>query len=832
MSFFKSFFKTIVLSFVIAAICATLVGGTVYTRVASTDVDLEKLKIEPKPTIIYDKNGEIIGKFRKEQRDVTAYEEIPIEVIQAVVSTEDREFYNHPGINVKAITRAAYAIFQADGDIVQGGSTVTQQLVKKTYLTDEKKLDRKIKEAVLATSLEKQMSKNEILTNYLNHIFYGEQAYGIRSAVETYFGQTLEEFKQEDRITRIAKAALLGGLPQLPTSHNPYYHPDSAKQRRDAVLANMWTVGYITEDEYKQAKEKPFLILEKPNVAHDEVLKYGEIVTYVLEETAKLLETDFEGAKYSGLEIYTSFDPTVYTAIRDTLAKDNLYPGNSPSGVAAQTSVSIVNPKNGEILALSGGREAPKFTELNRAYQSKRQPGSSFKPIIDYAPAIESGKFHPWSVLVDEAGYTFPGNYQPKNYSGKGNGKMTMVDALRASQNIPAVYLLHNTGIDYAIRFAERLGITFTDADRYLPIALGGLSEGVSTLQMADAYQGFANGGYRIPAHMVKRMVNTEGEVVFEAPSELTDSYRVMQPQTAEYMKYMLQNAVRSGTGTSAQIQGELVGGKTGTTDKNKDLWFTGFTSEFAMSVWLGYDNPESINGGSYMAAKFFSEIGKEVAKTYPDGDVVFTTPKKITPKVETFELKGSYNEKGKVVSLSWENVEDTTYELYRNGKVIAKDLKKTSYKDTELEEGQTYEYRVVGYNNYTNFETHKSNSLSFEVEKKVKAPTSAKIQASDITTNSVALSWSEVNGATNYKLIRDGVEIYSGKQNFFLQQGLKPNTLYHYELIVQNEGGNSAPSSINVTTEEEEAPVTQPTQPTQPTEETEETETEEGSVQ
>ena len=498
----------------------------------------------------------------------------------------------------------------------------------------------------------------------------------------------------------------------------------------------MWTVGYITEDEYKQAKAMPFLILDEPNIAHDEVIKYGEIVTYVLNEVAEKMDTDFEGAKYSGLEIYTSFDPKAYDAVRNALQNDSLYPPSASDGSKSQTAVSIVNPKNGEILALSGGREAPKFTELNRAYQSKRQPGSSFKPIIDYAPAIESGKFHPWSVLIDQPGTTFRGGYAPKNYSGKGNGKMTMVDALKVSQNIPAVYLLDNTGIDYAIRFAERLGIHFTDADRYLPIALGGLSEGVSTLQMADAYQGFANGGYRIPAHMVKRMVNTDGEVVFEAPSELTDSHRVMQPQTAEYMRYMLQNAVQSGTGTSAQVSGELVGGKTGTTDKNKDLWFTGFTSEFTMSVWLGYDNPQTINGGSYMSAKIFSDIGKKLAETYPDGDVKFTTPKKITPKVESLELKGSYNEKGKVISLSWEDIEDSTYDLYRNGEAIAKDLKKTSYKDTKLEEGKTYEYRVVGHNNYTNFETHKSNSLTFEIEKTKKAPSSAKINASNITTN------------------------------------------------------------------------------------------------
>lgn len=786
----------------VAGLIASLVGGTVYTRVEGTEVDVKRLNIEPDPTVIYDMNGNVMARFKREQKDVTAYEEIPIEVIQAVVSTEDRGFFEHPGINVKAITRAAYAIVQADGDIVQGGSTLTQQLVKTIYLTNEKKLERKIKEAVLATSLEGQMSKEEIVSNYLNHIFYGNQAYGIRSAVETYFDQTLEEFKEGDRIDRIAKAALLGGMPQLPSLHNPYLNPEAAKQRRDTVLANMWTVGYITEDEYKQAKTKPFLTLDKPNVEHeDEKIKYGEVVTYVLDEVQKVLQTDEEGAKFSGMEIYTSFDPKAYEILRKSFEKTELFPPNSGNGTMVQSTASIVNPKNGEIIAMTGGREAPNFADLNRAYASKRQPGSSFKSIISYAPALESGKFHPWSLLLDQAGHTFPGNYTPKNYSGGGNGKMTMVAALTASQNIPAVYLLQQTGIDYAIKFGEKLGIEFTDADRYLPIALGGLSKGVSTLQMADAYQGFANGGFRVPAHIIKRMVNPQGEVVYEADNKLTENYRVMKPQTSQYMRYMLQNAVRSGTGTQANITNEIVGGKTGTTDKNKDMWFTGFTNAFTMSIWMGYDNPEPVSGGSWMAARMFATIGEDLAKLYPDGDAKYETPKQVKPEVLEVKLSAKLNESDHSVSLSWESEKDTTYAVYRNNKVIAEKLSDNSYIDKKLKEGEKYEYHVVGYNDYTDFETFTTNSVTIEIKKPIEPPTSAKINSTDVTVNSVALTWSEVEGATNYIITRDGKQIYKGSKLTYTEEGLSEGTLYHYELIVQGEGGNSSPTSINVTT-------------------------------
>lgn len=800
MSIYKPFVKSLTTSLIVAGLLTTLIGGTIYTRVEGTNVDVKRLDIEPKPTIIYDKNGDVMARFRKEKKDVTAYEEIPIEVIQAVISTEDRAFFEHPGINVKAITRAAYAIFQADGALVQGGSTLTQQLAKNIYLTTEKKLDRKIKEAIIATTLEQQLTKEEILAHYLNHNFYGDQAYGIRSAVETYFGQTLEEFNADDKVTRIAKSALLAGLPQLPTAHNPYQNPDSAKQRRDAVLANMWTEGDITKEEYHAAKELPFLILPEPNIVHeDDRLNYGEIVSYVLEETADIMDTDLEGAMYSGREIYTSFDPEVYEILRKHFEKSELFPQGSSNGAKVDGSVSIVNPKNGEVMAMTGGRDKPGFLELNRAYQSKRQPGSSFKSIISYAPALESGKFHPWSVLIDTP-TTFAGNYTPKNFSGKGNGKMTMISALQASQNIPAVYLLSQTGIDYSIKFAERLGLEFTDKDRYLPIALGGLSKGVSTLQMADAYQGFTNGGYRVPAHIVKRMVTHAGEVEFEAVTDFSERNKVMKPQTAEYMRYMLQNAVISGTGTQAKIKGELVGGKTGTTDKNKDIWFTGFTSEFVGSVWMGYDNPTELPVTSWVAAKMFSAIGTDIAKIYPDGDLKFTTPKQVKPDIKKVELTGTYDKDDEVVYLQWGKEEDTTYTVFRNGTKIAEKLTEDTYTDKKVTSGETYEYRVVGYNDYTNFETYTSNTISI-VMPQTAPPIPSSLESSGAEVNKVALKWSEVAGATNYIVSRNGKVIYSGPNNYFSDEGLTPETDYQYELVAENSNGRSIATKLNVST-------------------------------
>lgn len=824
MSFIKSFFTSIIIAILLAGIVAGLFGSAVYSKVEGTSVDLSKLEIEPKPTYIYDKNGNEIARFRQERKDVTKFEEIPETIIQAVIATEDAEFFDHVGINVKAIVRAAYANFQANGKS-QGGSTITQQLVKNMYLTNEKSYERKIKEAMISTTLESMVEKEEILTNYLNHIDFGYRALGVRNAVETYFGQSLEEFKNSDKIDQIAKAALLGGLPQQPYGYNPYKNPESALQRRNTVLANMLKEGYITRDEFEQAYKKSFLILDKPNeISEIEELKYEEVVHYILAEAAinlgystgpisEVKEAELKQAMYGGHKIYTSFDPEVYKILRKHFENDDLFPRDAKDGVRVEGSVSFVNPNNGEIIAFTGGRDEPKFLKLNRAFLTHRQPGSSFKPIISYGPAIESGKFHPWSVLLDEQDYEFPGGYKVKNYNGRDRGKMTLIDAITVSENVPAVYLLNETGLDYAKNYAKNLGIDLSKEPAGLALALGGLNKGVSTLQMADAYQAYANGGYRVPAHIIKRMVSPDNEVVFEVDTELNEEKRVIKSQTATYMRYLLRNVVERGTGTRARVSGEIVAGKTGTTEypkmpgHNKDIWFTGFTTEFVGSVWMGFDNSDkehNLTDTSWVNARMFGAIAKDLKELKPDGDGNFIKPTVIKPDIEEFGIEGYYDKEKEIIYISWKEEEDTSFKVIRNGEDIVEELNQSNYTDKKFEKGETYTYQIVGFNKYSNFETYRSNTVKVEVPKPI-PPNPSTFVSKNVQETSVTLIWQEVVDAKGYILKRDGQTVYTGTELTFIDSGLNPNTEYTYQLIVQGEEVNSEPTNASITTNSQE---------------------------
>jgi len=720
MIFLKSFIK----SLIIASFFAMIVGFTVYSRVDGTEVDIDKLKIDPKPTIIYDKNGKQLAKFIKKRQDVTEYKDIPQEMVQALLSTEDRDFYDHVGVNPRAILRAVIHDVRV-GSFEQGGSTITQQLVKNIYLTSGKTIDRKQKEAIYATAIEGQLSKEQILTYYMNHADFIYNSFGVRNAIETYYGQSLDEFKKGDKIERISKSALLMGLLQSPTDNNPFTNPENALSRRNIVIHNMRVQKYITKEEYDEAIKKPLLVLDSPKYQHDdEGIYYPEVVSYVLEELRERYNLDsVEDAKYVGATVHTSFDPKVYDIMRKVISKNSLYPKDLKDGTQVQSSMTIVNPQNGEILALTGGRQAPGFLEFNRAYQGQFQPGSTFKPIIAYAPALETGKFTPSSILPGNSGMWFGGNYVVRNFGGQNFGSIPMTTALTKSANVSAVYLLQQTGIKRATAFAAKQGVILGEEDKYLPIALGGLSIGVNTLDMADAYQGFANGGYRVPAHIISKLVSHEGKVLYETPKQLSDQYRTMKKKTADYMKYMLRNGVLNGTGANANIPDQFVAGKTGTAElagvkgRNQAIWFTGFTKSFVGSIWMGYDNPSkkhslSNQDTSWIAARMFGEISKEVLKLYPSPLKDYKAPKETRPEAEKLTLAGYYDEENNQINLSWNKLESATYVLYRNGEKLH-ESDGQAFHNITIDEGQTYTYKVVAVDKFTEDEITSSNEVT-----------------------------------------------------------------------------------------------------------------------
>lgn len=712
----NNIFKAVLVGLSVTAVVAFLSGAIVNQRFASIELDQEKLKIEPKPTRIYDASGNKMAEFERDKKEMTPYSEIPVEVVEAVVATEDREFFNHSGVNVRAIFRAVLIDLRS-GSFEQGGSTVTQQLVKRIYLNPGKTLDRKLQEAVYSTAIEKEYNKQEIISFYLNHIFYGERAYGIKNAIETYFGQTLEEFKSQDRIDLIAKSALMAGIPNAPSLMDPYLNPETAMQRRNTVLTNMYVEGYISREEYDAAKKKDFLVLDKPKVTEAVKIHYPEFVTYVLSEASEKLNMPVEEVMYSGVTMYTSFEPEVYKAMRKHMSNSKLYPNNPANDDRKiQGAAVYLNPQNGEIYALTGSREEVKdFLTFNRATQAKRQPGSAFKPLIAFGPALETGKYSPYSSV------SCSGNFGWSIKDHGCSGSKSMAEALRVSNNIPPVWLLQKVGIDYAREYVSRLGIELSDTDVYLPIALGGIEYGVTPLELADAYQAFANGGKRAEAHTIRRLVNHLDEVIYEPEQPK----QVIKEKGANQMKTMLRSVVTNGTGRNADVPGYRIAGKTGTNENpsghgNKDIWFAGFTENMVGVVWMGFDNTDSrhyIPSGqtSYIAAKMFGNIAKDTLKVLPE-------VKQKEADIEKISINLYRNTEGDKVTIKWEDRSELKYEVYRNGKIIGDSLD-GAYTDSNVEPEQTYTYKIIGYNDKTGDRVLESNESSIQlpkVEKKV----------------------------------------------------------------------------------------------------------------
>jgi penicillin-binding protein 2A len=715
---------------VITAIFAFLIGGTVYYQVVDTNIDPEKLKIEIKPTVIYDKNGQQMAGFYQDIKYNTKYEDIPIEIIQALVSTEDKDFYQHPGLSIKGIIRAWYSNFKTNTKS-QGGSTITQQLVKTIYLSNKKTYDRKKEEVIYATSLEKMYSKNEIITDYLNHVTFGYGSFGVQDAVLTYFGESLSDLKKESRVDRLVKSALIAGLPQSPSRLSPYTNPKITKERRNHVLSSMLQSGYITNDEYQQAILKPFQVLKNPNVVHDdEKIKQKEMVFYVMNEAAQLLNVPVDQVKSEGVNIYTSFDPEVYQTIRDYFKIDKYFPKDAKDKTKVQGAAVILNPVNGEIYAMTGQRQANvNFMDFNRSFQMYRQPGSTFKPIAVYGPAIESGEFGPFSQLLDEQGHDFGGGYVVKDWDGGGRGRVTMVEAAKQSWNIAAVWTLQQIGIPTSKAFLKKLGIDLTKDKSSLSMGLGGIEKGVSPLQMADAYQAYANGGYRTPAHAIRQIVDHQGKVIYEVKDA---KKQVISEKTAEILRYMLREGVRSGTGARANVEGQMISGKTGTTEypgidgANKDIWFSGFTKDYVGIIWMGFDNTDqkhylNSSESSKYPAIMFGDMFQPLLKKRPDPEENYGNIYSYEPKTESFTIDGRIEADNKAV-ITWNAEDGVKYKVTKNGMEISGEFQ-NSYEDISLEVGKSYKYQVYAIDADTGFKSLQSNTVTLEIKLVIPSP-------------------------------------------------------------------------------------------------------------
>ncbi len=529
-------------------------------------------------------------------------DELPPYLSQAVIAIEDRRFYSHFGVDPFGLLRAAYVNFRS-GDVVQGGSTVTQQLAKNLFLTPERSLDRKIQEAIMALWLESKYSKAQIMESYLNRVYLGAGVYGVDAASRRYFGKSARDIS-------LKEAAILAGLLKAPSTYAPTRNPAAANSRANVVLGAMREAGFITTAQQKEAAA--ITIKAKPEAE-------GGAGRYVADWVADLVP-DVVGALEQDVVVETTIDPHLEAAAGQALTEALDKSGKS-FGVSQGALVAIDG--TGAVRALVGGRDYQK-SQFNRAVEAKRQPGSAFKPFV-FLTALEYGLV-PESIRVDEP--TRIGNWEPKNYSKQFKGPVTLQSALALSINTIAVQLANEVGPDRVIKTAERLGITSTLQPN--PSLALGTSE-VSLLELTDAYVPFANGGYSAPPHVITRVKNVDGKTLYERPGAAAS--QVIDPFYVGMMNSMLTDTLQRGTGRKAAIAGWQAAGKTGTTNDSKDALFVGYTANLTTGVWLGNDDSKPtkrMTGGSLPAQiwqRFMTEAHKGVTVAALPGNYNYRDP-------------------------------------------------------------------------------------------------------------------------------------------------------------------------------------------------------------
>ncbi len=561
-------------------------------------------------TTIYDRDEQPASHiYAEENRTPVSVKDLPPYLPDAFIAIEDHRFDKHHGVDIESIGRAVIANIKG-GVGSEGGSTITQQLVKNSFLTHDKTFKRKIQEAILSIQVERHYSKDEIIEFYLNRIFFGDGAYGIQTASQYYFDKSAEELT-------LAEGALLAGIVRSPNNYNPYQSQELAKSRQELVLSTMVKHGKISQQEAAQAKAEELEFIEGTTSSY----AFPYFTDHVISEAEKILQEQKDMSKETsqsllyrgGLKIYTTLNPAVQTKAEELFANNANFPGDQ-NEKQIQGAMVLLENSTGEIHALVGGRDHSQQRSFNRATQAIRQPGSAIKPLAVYAPALEKGYTTALSLL-DEAVTVGKNTY--KNYDHKYEGYITMRKAVQWSKNTYAVRLLQTMGIDYGLDFAKKLGITSFDAnDQNLSLALGGITYGISPLEMAGAYGAIANQGVYIEPHSITKIIDRDGGVLYEAKPQ---KRVVMSEQTAYIMTDLLQTVVKSGTGTRAQMN-RAVAGKTGTTDDTKDIWFMGYTPEFTGAVWMGFDQAEKIRDRAAAGGSFPALIWKATMQKATEG--------------------------------------------------------------------------------------------------------------------------------------------------------------------------------------------------------------------
>ncbi len=576
-------------------------------------------------TTIYDYKGNKAGSLYSQKGSFIEYDKISPYIRNAVISTEDRTFWTNPGFSVKGMARAGASLIIHHGEITGGGSTLTQQLAKNALLTQQQTFSRKLEELFFAIEINNVYSKKDILTMYLNNAYFGNGVWGVQDASRRYFGKNASD-------VTIGEAATLAGILRNPGFYNPIDHMSNALSRRNVVLQLMANNGKITKQQ-AEVESKKGLTLQN-TFKNKDGYKYPYFFDSVVDEAINKYGLKEEDVMNKGLKIYTTLNQNYQQNMQNSFDQDWLFPQNAADTTQVQGASVAMDPSSGAVRAVVGGRGNHVFRGYNRATQMKRQPGSTIKPLAVYTPALQAG-YHYDSMLSNKLQKFGKNDYEPHNVDNGYSDKIPMYQALAESKNVPAVWLLDKIGVDKGVKSVENFGINVPKKDQNLALALGGLSTGVSPLQMARAYSAFANNG-NLPnnSYFITKITDASGNVLVDNTNQ--GNHRVISSDTAKEMTTMMLGVFTSGTGRTAQPNGFRVAGKTGSTEVpnsygfgTKDQWIVGYTPDIVVSTWVGFDRT---NKDHFMHG--ISETGiTRLYKSEMEGILPYTAKTEFTEK-------------------------------------------------------------------------------------------------------------------------------------------------------------------------------------------------------
>ena len=692
----------IIKNIVLVVLCLCVIGGIAafavwkvkfeptykeYDKFAKECIDnsSEDTFIINETSYIYDSNGKLLSKLKGDQ-DATyiKYDEIPSDIVNAFIAVEDRSFWENPGIDVKGLMAAGYDAIKSKGENIRGASTITQQLSRNIFLTHEVSLERKFKEMLIAIKMTKKYTKEQIMEFYCNDICFANAYYGIEAAAKGYFNKSSQQLS-------LSEMAYICAIPNSPEYYNPYKHPERALERRDKILSDMYSLGYITESEYNEALNEEIEVCKTENPMNDYQTTFAMdcVAKWIMKENNfefrytfeniddynsykknydEVYEQTYNSIRLAGYKIYTSLDSDIQENLQNIVNEDLKFNDEiSDNGVLAlQGAVTVIDNESNKVIAVIGGRTAGPNDDgelvevtsdtytLNRAFQSYRQPGSSIKPLVVYTPALMSG-YTPTSIVYNiDVDAAKEKGVDVQTLTGE---PMELQKALWASKNGVAWQIFDRLGSEYAMSFLQQMEFSkICPWDFGNASSLGGLTYGVTTVEMASAYNALQNHGYYTEPTCITKIVDKDGNDIYFNSDNTSTGRQVYNEKAADIMVEMMTGVLKYGTAAKLnwyKSTNNIAGCKTGTTNNSKDGWLCGFTPQYTVTVWVGYDQPKTLN--NLYGATYPGQIWKDCMLSLIDGQ----------EEITEFEKSDAYYQKMDIHSL----LPDYAYELYLPGR-------------------------------------------------------------------------------------------------------------------------------------------------------------------